>query len=151
MRAVGALFMAYWCSSLTATPRALLQALCVPAATPICSICCLLIHCCRAVVRPGRTLRFNECVCTPFNADFDGDEMNLHLPQVCGANNKNKQFFYHMIYAGQYVEVVTCTELSATECALQCGWSDCLTESVKQAGDSCCWSCLPAGPVAASI
>jgi hypothetical protein len=39
----------------------------------------------RAVVRPGRTLRFNECVCSPFNADFDGDEMNLHLPQVrCG-------------------------------------------------------------------
>ena len=26
--------------------------------------------------------RFNECVCTPYNADFDGDEMNLHLPQV---------------------------------------------------------------------
>ena len=26
-------------------------------------------------------LRFNECVCTPYNADFDGDEMNLHLPQ----------------------------------------------------------------------
>lgn len=36
----------------------------------------------RAVVRPGRTLRFNECCCSPFNADFDGDEMNLHLPQV---------------------------------------------------------------------
>ncbi|KIY92743.1 DNA-directed RNA polymerase III subunit C1 [Monoraphidium neglectum] len=36
----------------------------------------------RAVVRPGRTLRFNECVCSPFNADFDGDEMNLHLPQT---------------------------------------------------------------------
>jgi DNA-directed RNA polymerase III subunit RPC1 len=35
-----------------------------------------------ANVRPGRTLRFNECVCTPFNADFDGDEMNLHLPQT---------------------------------------------------------------------
>jgi DNA-directed RNA polymerase beta' subunit len=34
------------------------------------------------VVRPGRTLRFNECCCSPFNADFDGDEMNLHLPQV---------------------------------------------------------------------
>jgi hypothetical protein len=33
-------------------------------------------------VRPGRTLRFNECVCSPFNADFDGDEMNLHLPQT---------------------------------------------------------------------
>lgn len=33
-------------------------------------------------VRPWRTLRFNECACSPFNADFDGDEMNLHLPQV---------------------------------------------------------------------
>jgi DNA-directed RNA polymerase III subunit RPC1 len=21
-------------------------------------------------------------VCTPYNADFDGDEMNLHLPQT---------------------------------------------------------------------
>ncbi|KAL7856483.1 hypothetical protein SRHO_G00153820 [Serrasalmus rhombeus] len=29
-----------------------------------------------------RTFRFNECVCTPYNADFDGDEMNLHLPQT---------------------------------------------------------------------
>lgn len=26
--------------------------------------------------------RFNECVCTPYNADFDGDEMNMHLPQT---------------------------------------------------------------------
>ena len=31
---------------------------------------------------PYRTFRFNECVCTPYNADFDGDEMNLHLPQT---------------------------------------------------------------------
>lgn len=31
----------------------------------------------RAKIRPWRTLRFNECVCTPYNADFDGDEMNL--------------------------------------------------------------------------
>ena len=31
---------------------------------------------------PHRTFRFNECVCGPFNADFDGDEMNLHLPQT---------------------------------------------------------------------
>jgi len=36
----------------------------------------------RARVLPGRTFRFNECVCAPFNADFDGDEMNLHLPQT---------------------------------------------------------------------
>ncbi|KTF76008.1 hypothetical protein cypCar_00035884 [Cyprinus carpio] len=35
-----------------------------------------------ACVKPHRTFRFNECVCTPYNADFDGDEMNLHLPQT---------------------------------------------------------------------
>ena len=33
-------------------------------------------------VMPHRTFRFNECCCGPFNADFDGDEMNLHLPQT---------------------------------------------------------------------
>jgi len=31
---------------------------------------------------PWRTFRFNECVCTPYNADFDGDEMNVHFPQT---------------------------------------------------------------------
>lgn len=36
----------------------------------------------RARIFPHRTLRFNESVCTPYNADFDGDEMNLHLPQT---------------------------------------------------------------------
>ncbi|XP_005098920.1 DNA-directed RNA polymerase III subunit RPC1 [Aplysia californica] len=35
-----------------------------------------------AKVMPNRTFRFNECCCGPFNADFDGDEMNLHLPQT---------------------------------------------------------------------
>lgn len=33
----------------------------------------------------NRTLRFNECVCTPYNADFDGDEMNIHVPQTVEA------------------------------------------------------------------
>ncbi|KAI9024018.1 hypothetical protein DFJ74DRAFT_705759 [Hyaloraphidium curvatum] len=33
-------------------------------------------------VRPWRTFRLNECACTPYNADFDGDEMNLHVPQT---------------------------------------------------------------------
>ncbi|EDW36657.1 GL20670 [Drosophila persimilis] len=40
------------------------------------------IMCHRAKVQPQRTFRFNECACTPYNADFDGDEMNLHLPQT---------------------------------------------------------------------
>jgi DNA-directed RNA polymerase III subunit RPC1 len=36
----------------------------------------------RVKVMPWRTFRFNECACTPYNADFDGDEMNMHLPQT---------------------------------------------------------------------
>eukprot|EP00537_Pseudo-nitzschia_pungens_P000576 CAMPEP_0172366942 /NCGR_PEP_ID=MMETSP1060-20121228/17645_1 /TAXON_ID=37318 /ORGANISM="Pseudo-nitzschia pungens, Strain cf. cingulata" /LENGTH=1400 /DNA_ID=CAMNT_0013090977 /DNA_START=167 /DNA_END=4369 /DNA_ORIENTATION=+ len=36
----------------------------------------------RAKVMEWRTFRFNICVCAPYNADFDGDEMNMHLPQT---------------------------------------------------------------------
>ena len=32
-------------------------------------------------VLPGRTFRLNLLVCPPYNADFDGDEMNLHVIQ----------------------------------------------------------------------
>ena len=32
-------------------------------------------------VMQGKTFRFNLAVCTPYNADFDGDEMNLHVIQ----------------------------------------------------------------------
>ncbi|WWD21358.1 hypothetical protein CI109_105842 [Kwoniella shandongensis] len=42
----------------------------------------LSIMCHRVRVRPWRTFRLNECVCNPYNADFDGDEMNLHVPQT---------------------------------------------------------------------
>jgi DNA-directed RNA polymerase subunit A' len=35
----------------------------------------------RVVVMPGRTFRFNLTDCAPYNADFDGDEMNLHVLQ----------------------------------------------------------------------
>ena len=39
----------------------------------------------RAKVDKWHTLRFNESCCTPFNADFDGDEMNIHVPQTLEA------------------------------------------------------------------
>jgi DNA-directed RNA polymerase subunit A' len=35
-----------------------------------------------AKVMPGNTLRMNPIVCKPYNADFDGDEMNMHVPQT---------------------------------------------------------------------
>jgi len=38
--------------------------------------------CHKVKVLPGRTFRMNPSVCNPYNADFDGDEMNLHIPQT---------------------------------------------------------------------
>ena len=35
----------------------------------------------RVKVLPWSTFRMNLSCMTPYNADFDGDEMNLHLPQ----------------------------------------------------------------------
>ncbi|MFP4403039.1 MAG: DNA-directed RNA polymerase subunit A' [Candidatus Woesearchaeota archaeon] len=37
--------------------------------------------CHRIKVLPHKTFRINPAVCAPYNADFDGDEMNLHIPQ----------------------------------------------------------------------
>lgn len=39
----------------------------------------------RVVVQQGLTFRINLSVCAPYNADFDGDEMNLHVPQSLAA------------------------------------------------------------------
>jgi DNA-directed RNA polymerase II subunit RPB1 len=35
----------------------------------------------RVRVMDGNTFRLNVDVCSPYNADFDGDEMNMHVPQ----------------------------------------------------------------------
>ncbi len=39
----------------------------------------------RVKVLPGKTFRINYCTTAPYNADFDGDEMNLHVPQTLEA------------------------------------------------------------------
>jgi len=36
-------------------------------------------------VMPYKTFRLHLCACPPYNADFDGDEMNLHVPQTAEA------------------------------------------------------------------
>ncbi|RLG78390.1 MAG: DNA-directed RNA polymerase subunit A' [Thermoprotei archaeon] len=41
-------------------------------------------------VLPGRTFRLHLAVCPPYNADFDGDEMNLHVPQTIEARAEAK-------------------------------------------------------------
>lgn len=35
----------------------------------------------RAKILPYCTFRMNVSACKPYNADFDGDEMNFHVPQ----------------------------------------------------------------------
>ncbi|NOQ56094.1 MAG: DNA-directed RNA polymerase subunit A' [Nanohaloarchaea archaeon] len=45
----------------------------------------------RVKVLPHKTFRLNLTVCTPYNADFDGDEMNLHVPQTAEARAEAEQ------------------------------------------------------------
>ncbi|MBS3107402.1 DNA-directed RNA polymerase subunit A' [Candidatus Woesearchaeota archaeon] len=40
------------------------------------------IMCHKIKILPGRSFRLHPAVCNPYNADFDGDEMNLHIPQT---------------------------------------------------------------------
>jgi DNA-directed RNA polymerase subunit A' len=42
-------------------------------------------------VMPFKTFRLNPIVCPPYNADFDGDEMNLHIPQTEEAQAEAKE------------------------------------------------------------
>jgi DNA-directed RNA polymerase subunit A' len=44
----------------------------------------------RTRVMPYKTFRLNPCVCPPYNADFDGDEMNLHVPQTKEAQTETE-------------------------------------------------------------
>ena len=44
----------------------------------------------RVRVMPYKTFRINLSTCPPYNADFDGDEMNLHVPQTIEAITEAK-------------------------------------------------------------
>ncbi|RYE21353.1 MAG: hypothetical protein EOP45_09675 [Sphingobacteriaceae bacterium] len=45
----------------------------------------------RVKVMKGTTFRLNVAICPGYNADFDGDEMNLHLPQSLDAQAELEQ------------------------------------------------------------
>ncbi len=62
-------------------------------------------------VLPGRTFRLNPAVCHPYNADFDGDEMNLHIPQTEEARAEAKVLMLvetQLISPGYGLSVVGC-------------------------------------------
>jgi DNA-directed RNA polymerase beta' subunit len=44
----------------------------------------------RVKIMDGRTFRLNLCCANPYNADFDGDEMNMHVPQSSCSTNEVK-------------------------------------------------------------
>ena len=48
-------------------------------------------------VLPWSTFRMNLSVTSPYNADFDGDEMNLHVPQSMETRAEILQLGRHQI------------------------------------------------------
>lgn len=46
-----------------------------------------------AKIVPEKTFSFNVAVCAPYNADFDGDEMNVHVPQTLLARTECELLF----------------------------------------------------------
>ena len=45
----------------------------------------------RVRVMAHNTFRLNVCVCASYNADFDGDEMNMHVPQSLQSHEEIRQ------------------------------------------------------------
>lgn len=67
----------------------------------------------KARIHNHRTLRFNECDCTPYNADFDGDEMNIHLPQTFEARTEAQQLMgvqHNICTARNNEPLISCTQ-----------------------------------------
>ena len=42
-------------------------------------------------ILPYSTFRLNLSVTSPYNADFDGDEMNMHVPQTPETRTETKE------------------------------------------------------------
>ena len=71
------------------------------------------IMCHKVRVLPGNSFRLNPSVCNPYNADFDGDEMNLHIPQTEEARAEAEMLMQvqsHLITPKNGQNVVGCIE-----------------------------------------
>ncbi|HLC56187.1 MAG TPA: DNA-directed RNA polymerase subunit A' [Candidatus Nanoarchaeia archaeon] len=71
------------------------------------------IMCHKVKILPGRSFRLNPAVCTPYNADFDGDEMNLHIPQNEESRAEAEilmQVQYHIITPKNGLNIVGCID-----------------------------------------
>ncbi len=83
------------------------------------------IMCHKVRVLPGRSFRLNPAVCTPYNADFDGDEMNLHVPQTEEARAEAEilmQVQNQIITPKNGMNIIGCVEDSITGNYLLTKW-----------------------------
>ena len=79
------------------------------------------LMCHRIKVLPGRSFRMNPSVCNPYNADFDGDEMNLHIPQTEEARAEAEilmEVQTQIITPKNGYNIIGCVEDSITGCFL---------------------------------
>jgi DNA-directed RNA polymerase subunit A' len=77
------------------------------------------LMCHKIKVLPGRSFRLNPSVCNPYNADFDGDEMNLHVPQTEEARAEADilmQVQTQIITPKNGYNIIGCVEDSITGC-----------------------------------
>ncbi len=77
------------------------------------------LMCHRVKVLPGRSFRLNPSVCNPYNADFDGDEMNLHVPQTEESRAEAEvlmQVQTQIITPKNGYNIIGCVEDSITGC-----------------------------------
>lgn len=64
-------------------------------------------------VMPGKTFRINPIVCKPYNADFDGDEMNMHVPQTEEGKTEARELMFvedHILSARYGAPVIVLDE-----------------------------------------
>lgn len=64
----------------------------------------------RVRVMPYKTFRLNVCVCDSYNADFDGDEMNVHIPQSLQTHEEIKHLAAvsrHIVSPRNSVPIIT--------------------------------------------
>jgi DNA-directed RNA polymerase II subunit RPB1 len=52
----------------------------------------------RIRIMPYSTFRLNLSVTTPYNADFDGDEMNMHVPQTLETRAEVQPLFLSYLF-----------------------------------------------------
>ncbi len=79
------------------------------------------LMCHRIRVLPGKSFRMNPSVCNPYNADFDGDEMNLHVPQTEEARAEAEVLMEvqtQIITPKNGYNIIGCVEDSITGCYL---------------------------------